>query len=110
MKSILIMGIIVAVEAFSIWLLARLLKNEKETTKKLKEELSVQTENSKKLAEHIAEISKINSEKAKKTKKVKEAETDEEVLDIVASVVNANNNRVHNGKKNNSSTTETSKE
>ena len=70
-------------------------KADKKEIKRLTEELESQKKVSQELRHYAEEIAKINGDKDKVAEKIKEAKTDEEVLSIIAGLVNANNNRVH---------------
>lgn len=60
----------------------------------LKSELNKQKEVTVELYKHAAEIAKIEKQKDKTNQKINEAKTDEEIIDIINSVIDANNDRV----------------
>lgn len=73
------------------------IKQRKENTneiKRLTAELEAQKRINEELLNYTKEIAKINGDKDDVAEKIKEAENDEEVLSIIAGLVNTNNNRV----------------
>lgn len=73
------------------------LKDRKKTAeeiKNLKAELEFQRLTSKDLCHYIEEVLKIKDDKDKVAEQISEAKNEEEVLNIITSLVHANNNRV----------------
>lgn len=69
---------------------------EKQKNKELLSVIENHKSNFKMLIKHIQESSKINKDKTDRDKKISEAKNDEEVFNIINSIVDANNNRLHN--------------
>ena len=70
------------------------LKKQVSENKKLKEESKVQQQNIIYLYKHAQEISEITSEANKLEGKINNAKTDEEIIDIINSVINNNNSKL----------------
>ena len=73
------------------------IKQRRESAKeiqRLTDALNAQKKVSEELCFYVEEIARKNSDKDKVSEQIKEAKNDEEVLAIVAGLVNANNNRV----------------
>lgn len=73
--------------------------SEKKKNKKLQEELESQQQNLITLYRHAEEIAEIEKDKSRTDKIIEEAKSDEEILDIINTVVAVNNSRVRNNKK-----------
>lgn len=73
--------------------------NEKNKNKKLQEELESQQQNLITLYRHAEEIAEIEKDKSRTDQIIEEAKSDEEILDIINTVVAVNNSRVRNNKK-----------
>ena len=73
--------------------------SEKNKNKKLQEELESQQQNLITLYRHAEEIAEIEKDKSRTDKVIEEAKSDEEVLDIINTIVTINNSRVRNNKK-----------
>lgn len=74
--------------------LIRILIAIKNKNKELKKQVEQQNENSKNMSEYVKNLSDINSRKDELSSKLKDAESDEDVKNIIDSIVSANNNRV----------------
>ena len=84
---ILLLGVI-------IYFLLRGRKELKKQISNLTIELDKANQNSKNLAEYIKSMQDIKSNEKSTSEKIKEAETDEEVIDIINSIIAINNSRV----------------
>lgn len=84
---ILLLGVI-------IYFLLRGRKGLKKQISNLTIELDKANQNSKNLAEYIKSMQDIKSNEKSTSEKIKEAETDEEVIDIINSIIAINNSRV----------------
>lgn len=73
--------------------------SEKNKNKKLQEELKIQQQNSILLYKHAEEIAEIEKDKNLTDQVIEEAKSDEEILDIINTIVAINNSRVRNNKK-----------
>ena len=89
---ILIIALIVALAV--IIFVAKMCRSLQEEKTRLEMELSKQKNISEELKRYTEELVKINGDKDKVADKIREAQSDEEVLDIIAGLVHANNNRV----------------
>lgn len=89
---------IVVLESVAAYVLLKLLKNEKEKSKQLAADVEKQKQNSIYLARHIEELAKIEKSKNKEIKKIKDAKSDEEIYDIINTVISANNQLCNNNK------------
>ena len=74
--------------------LVRVLIAAKKKNTELKKKVEQQNENSKNMSEYVKNLSDINSRKDELSSKLKDAESDEDVKNIIDSIVSANNNRV----------------
>ena len=70
------------------------LKKKNREISSLKNELNKQKAVTVELYKHAAEIANIEKQKDETTSKINEAKTDEEIINIINSVIDANNNRV----------------
>lgn len=68
--------------------------SEKNKNKKLQEELESQQQNLITLYRHAEEIAEIEKDKSRTDQIIEEAKSDEEILDIINTVVAVNNSRV----------------
>jgi Tfp pilus assembly protein PilO len=89
---ILIAIIFCLIAAFIITI--SVLKKQVSENKKLKKEIKVQQQNSIYLYKHAQEISEITSEANKLEGKINNAKTDEEIIDIINSVISNNNSKL----------------
>ena len=79
-----------------IYALIRDRKAQKKEIQELKNELNSAHENVKQLTDYIRNSDKIRKEEKEIAEKIKEAKTDEEVHEIINSIIALNNNRVQN--------------
>ena len=73
---------------------AKMVRSKDKIIASLKSELEKQRAVTVELYKHSAEIAKIEKQKEKTVEKINEAKSDEEIIDIINSVIDANNNRV----------------
>jgi preprotein translocase subunit YajC len=71
-------------------------KSQKKETEKLQDKLTSANENLYAMKHYIEQILAIKSDTQTNVEKIKEAKTDEEVLNILSDIISANNNRVQN--------------
>lgn len=91
---ILIFIAIIVVLGAVIYALIRDRKSLKKEITHLTSELYKANQNAAQLAEYINKMQKIKSDEKATSDKIKEAKTDEEVIDIVNSIIAINNSRV----------------
>lgn len=96
MKVYLILGIIIAVLIFTLVTTIKEMIEQKKTNKKLQQDLKSQQENLLILYRHTEEIAKIKADKDKTDAKIQGAKSDEEILDIINSVLAFNNGMCNN--------------
>ena len=94
MKVYLILVCIMLVLAVAVFFFAKLYIAERKKLKRADEEKKQLQKNISYLVHHAEELASIRLEKEKTDKKIEEAKTDEEVADIVNSIINGNNDRV----------------
>lgn len=75
-------------------ILAKVSKNEKRKRIKVEEELQKQKENLLFLFNHSEEIATIKADKNKISQEINNEKTDEEVINIINTVINSNNTRM----------------
>jgi len=85
---------------FLLIVVAKYLVKERKETKELKEKVETQQQNLVELYKHAEEIAEIQKDKSRTDNVIEEAKSDEEVLDIINTIVAINNNRVSDNKKN----------
>ena len=93
---ILVMAAIIVTMGGVIYVLIRDRKAQKKEIQELKNEINSARENVKQLSEYIKNSDKIRKEEKEIAEKIKEAKTDEEVHEIINSIIALNNNRVQN--------------
>ena len=93
---ILVMIAIIVTMGGIIYALIRDKKAQKKEIQELKNEINSARENVKQLSEYIKNSDKIRKEEKEIAEKIKEAKTDEEVHEIITSIIALNNNRVQN--------------
>ena len=102
MNSLTIILILLAIIAILGGVIYVLIKNIKSKKKKEIQNLNSRLESAKinieQLSKYIDEVLKIKSDEKSISQKIKEAESDEEVYNIIADIVGANNNRMQNNK------------
>ena len=79
-----------------IYVLAKSLKAKKKEIADLNSSLQSAKVNIEQLSKYIDKILKIKADEKSISQKIKEAENDEEVYNIIADIVGANNNRLQN--------------
>ena len=79
-----------------IYALIRDRKAQKKEIQELKNEINSARENVRQLSEYIKNSDKIRKEEKEIAEKIKEAKTDEEVHNIINSIIALNNSRVQN--------------
>ena len=80
--------------AFAIYAAIKNSRKKDQEIKRLQTELEGQKKISQELLQYTKEIAKINSDKEDVAQQIQEAENDEEVMAIIAGLVNTNNDRV----------------
>ena len=93
---ILVMVAIIVTMGAVIYVLIRDRKAQKKEIQELKNEINSARENVKQLSDFIRNSDKIRKEEKQIAEKIKEAKTDEEVHEIINSILALNNNRVQN--------------
>ena len=79
-----------------IYSLIKMLQKNKKEIQSLNNELNSARENVRQLSEYIKNSDKIRKEEKEIAEKIKEAKTDEEVHNIINSIIALNNSRVQN--------------
>jgi uncharacterized protein HemX len=93
---ILVMVAIIVTMGGVIYALIRDRKAQKKEIQELKSEINSARENVKQLSDFIRNSDKIRKEEKEIAEKIKEAKTDEEVHNIIDSIIALNNSRVQN--------------
>ena len=93
---ILVMLAIIVIMGGIIYALIRERKAQKKEIQELKNEINSARENVKQLTDFIRNSDKIRKEEKQIAEKIKEAKTDEEVHNIINSIIALNNARVQN--------------
>ena len=93
---ILILIAAVIILGFIIYILTKRLKAKKKELAETQARLESARANVEQLSKYIDKMQKIKSDEKSISQKIKEAENDEEVYNIIADIVGANNNRVQN--------------
>ena len=93
---ILVMVAIIVIMGGIIYVLIKDRKAQKKEIQELKNEINSARENVKQLSDFIRNSDKIRKEEKQIAEKIKEAKTDEEVHEIINSIIALNNNRVQN--------------
>lgn len=93
------MLVIIGVLTAALIVTIKLLIEHKKEIKSLKEELEAQQQNIISLYKHAEEIAEIEKDRRKTDEEINESKTDEEMLDIINTVIAVNNNRVQNNSK-----------
>ena len=94
MSATLIIIIVIAVLFILLAVAMKIISNQIKETKKLKAELEVQQQNLITLYKHAQEIAEIEKDKNRTDQIIEEAKSDEEVIDIINTIININNGRV----------------
>ena len=92
----LILIAIIAIMGGVIFALIRDIKSLKKENEETKNRLKSARVNIEHLSKYIDDLLKIKSDEKSVSQKIKEAESDEEVFNIIADIVGTNNNRVQN--------------
>ena len=79
-----------------IYVLSKSLKAKKKENQELQTKLESAKINIQQLSKYIDNLQKIKNDKESISQKIEGAENDEEVFNIIADIVNTNNNRVQN--------------
>ena len=93
---ILAMLAIIVICGAVIYSLIKMLQKNKKKIQALNNELNSARENVRQLSEYIKNSDKIRKEEKEIAEKIKEAKTDEEVHNIINSIIALNNSRVQN--------------
>ena len=80
--------------ACAVFVGIKTLKAKSDEVKRLSDELEKQKQNMAYLVKHAEEIAKIESDEDKVQEEIRNAKTDEEVVDIINAIINVNNARV----------------
>ena len=96
----LILIAIIAIMGGVIFALIRDIKSLKKENAETKNRLESARVNIEHLSKYIDDLLKIKSDEKSVSQKIKEAKNDEEVFNIIADIVGANNNRVQNNESN----------
>lgn len=97
---VLILIAIIAIMGGVIFALIRDIKSLEKENAETKNRLESARVNIEQLSKYIDDLLKIKSDEKSVSQKIKEAESDEEVFNIIADIVGANNNRVQNNEGN----------
>ena len=96
MTTAIIIGVLSFVTITSVYICFQLHKADKEKIKDLEKALSEQKRITAELYRHAEEIAKIANDDKKTAEAIKEAKTNEELIEIINSIVDANNERLRN--------------
>ena len=99
MSVTLVLILALAVALLVIILVAKMCRNLQEEKTRLEVELLKQKNTAQQLRLYAEELVKITGDKEKVADQIKEAKSDEEILDIIAGLVHANNDRVRDKAK-----------
>lgn len=91
--TLILLGASVVLLAILVFFI-KLNSEKKKQISKLKQELDNRNRQIQILKNYLVSNNLIKTSKEKKDKELSEAETDEEVVDIINSIINGNNNRV----------------
>ena len=91
--TLILLGVSVVLLAILVFFI-KLNGEKKKQISKLKQELDNRNRQIQILKNYLVSNNLIKTSKEKKDKELSEAETDEEVVDIINSIINGNNNRV----------------
>ena len=93
---ILILIAIIVTLGGIVYVLSKSIKSQKKEIANLNARLQSAKTNIEQLSAYIDKLMKIKSDEKSISQKIKEAENDEEVFNIIADIVGANNNRLQN--------------
>ena len=91
--TLILLGVSVVLLAILVFFI-KLNGEKKKQISKLKQELDNRNRQIQILKNYLVSNNLIKTSKEKKDKELSEAETDEEIVDIINSIINGNNNRV----------------
>lgn len=94
MKTILILGAIILALVAVIVIMFLSLKSDKKKIKELSESIEAQQRNILYLYRHAEEVAEIEKDKNAVEGKIKEAKSDEEVLNIINTIISINNDKL----------------
>ena len=94
MKTILILGAIILALIVVIIIMFLSLKSDKKKIKDLSESIEAQQRNILYLYRHAEEVAEIEKDKNAVEGKIKEAKSDEEVLNIINTIISVNNDKL----------------
>ena len=94
MKIILIFGAIILALIVVIVIMFLSLKSDKKKIKELSESIEAQQRNILYLYRHAEEVAEIEKDKNAVEGKIKEAKSDEEVLNIINTIISVNNDKL----------------
>ena len=94
MSATLIIIIVIAVLFILLAVAMKIISDQIKETKKLKAELETQQQNLITLYKHAQEIAEIEKDKNRTDQIIEEAKSDEEIIDIINTIVSINNGRV----------------
>ena len=94
MKTILIFGAIILALIVVIIIMFLSLKSDKKKIKDLSESIEAQQRNILYLYRHAEEVAEIEKDKNAVEGKIKEAKSDEEVLNIINTIISVNNDKL----------------
>ncbi len=98
MKNIFILAIVFISFSTAIFFLIKIICRLNKEKKELTEDLETMSENLKYMYEHAEKISDIKKDRNRINGGINDAETDEEIIDVINSIVTVNNSRVRNDK------------
>ena len=94
MTITVILSLIVLCLILALFLTIKVLKKQSDENRSLKEENESQQKNIIYLYQHAQEIAAIEKDRKETDRDIQEAKTDEEILDIINTIVAVNNSRV----------------
>ena len=93
---ILVLIAVIVTMGAVIYVLSKSIKAKKKENQELQTKLESAKINIQQLSKYIDNLQKIKNDEESISQKIEGAENDEEVFNIIADIVNANNNRVQN--------------
>ena len=93
---ILILFAVIVTLGGIVYVLSKSIKSQKKEIANLNARLQSAKTNIEQLSAYIDKLMKIKADEKSISQKIKEAENDEEVFNIIADIVGANNNRLQN--------------
>ncbi len=95
-RIILVLVLLFLLCIITVTILWKALKNEKNKSKQLNAELLKTKENLVFLFKHSVELAEIEKSRIETGQKIEGAKSDEEIIDIINTVIQSNNNRLRN--------------